>query len=98
LSFTEALERRQVIYKNMNLNYLFDLDQNLVIDSFLYGNKLRYANHGKYHLQNSEVKILFVNGNYRIALFANKIIKFGDEICFDYGDSYYCEWIKPFNK
>ena len=26
LTFTEALERRQVIYKNMNLNYLFDLD------------------------------------------------------------------------
>jgi len=41
---------------------------------------------------------MFVNGSYRIGLYANKDINLGDEICFNYGDSYFCEWIKPFNK
>ena len=41
---------------------------------------------------------MFVNGSYRIGLYSIDKISIGDEICFDYGDSYFCEWIKPFNK
>lgn len=68
------------------------------MDSFFYGNKLRFVNHGYGGLENSETKYKFVRGAVHIGLYAFKDIKVGDEILFNYGENYQLEWLLEFNQ
>jgi histone-lysine N-methyltransferase EZH2 len=64
----EEAERRGVIYDKMNMSYLFNLSSDLCVDASRKGNKTRFMNHSS--KPNVEVKMIWVNGDIRIAFFA----------------------------
>lgn len=65
----EEAERRGVIYDKVNRSYLFNLSSDLCVDGSRKGNKMRFMNHSD--KPNCEVRMIFVNGDIRIAFFAS---------------------------
>ncbi|KAL6759487.1 hypothetical protein V8C86DRAFT_2573324 [Haematococcus lacustris] len=75
-------DRRGRVYDQMNNSYLFDLNEQWVLDARYRGNKMRCANHSAQ--PNCKVRILQVDGDHRVAIFANKNIAPGEELFYDY--------------
>lgn len=69
-------------YDRDNSSYLFDLNKEWVIDARERGNKLRFANHS--NEPNCRAEILMVDGDHRVAIFANRDIEEGEELFYDY--------------
>ena len=65
----------------------FDLFRKSIIIFFRMGGKIRFANHSS--KPNCNVKILLVNGDYRIGIYANKDIAVGEELFFNYGKEFH---------
>jgi histone-lysine N-methyltransferase EZH2 len=75
-------DRRGKVYDRDDNSYLFDLNQQWVIDARQKGNKLRFANHST--TANCRAEILLVDGHHRVAILANKDLLPGDELFYDY--------------
>lgn len=75
-------------------SYVFNVSTHVTLDSILYGNKLRYINHGQNIFINVDVKTVNVGSMTYICFFANKDIKAGEELLFNYGGDYQLEWTK----
>uniref|UniRef100_A0AC35U440 [Histone H3]-lysine(27) N-trimethyltransferase n=1 Tax=Rhabditophanes sp. KR3021 TaxID=114890 RepID=A0AC35U440_9BILA len=82
LSNNEA-ERRGRIYDTTGWSYLFSLNENEHVDSYMHGNLARFINCSS-SSPNCLAKIVIVNGIQRIAMYANKNIQKGEELFFDY--------------
>jgi len=75
-------DRRGKAYDRDNNSYLFDLSKETVIDARGKGCKLRFANHSPD--ANCSAKILVVDGDSRVAIFAARDLEPGEELFYDY--------------
>ncbi|KAJ8528647.1 hypothetical protein ON010_g14682 [Phytophthora cinnamomi] len=83
LSQDEA-ERRGLIYDKMEMSYLFDLNEDAVLDALRSGNKSKFINHDG-EAPNCTAKVVSVCGVHHISIWSLSDIGVGEELVFDYG-------------
>jgi hypothetical protein len=85
LSQDEA-ERRGFVYDHNERSYLFDLNEDAVVDAMRNGNKSKFVNHCSPG-QNCRARVVNVGGVHHIGVWAECDIAAGEELSFDYGYS-----------
>lgn len=76
-------DRRGCIYDRKNSSYLFNLTADFLVDASKKGNKTRFINESTEN-PNCRTRIMFVNGDARIGIYANEDIDPQTELFFDY--------------
>lgn len=92
----KVADKREVIYEQEGITdcYLFRLDKDYIIDATFYGNKARYLNHSCD--ANCSAKIINVQGQKHIIISANRFIKSGEELTYNYNFDIEAEKIECF--
>eukprot|EP00924_Labyrinthula_sp_SR-Ha-C_P012556 maker-scaffold_10-snap-gene-10.36-mRNA-1 protein AED:0.57 eAED:0.58 QI:0/0/0/1/1/1/3/0/397 len=78
----ERVRRLNIVYKNETHKYLMQLSGDFLIDATREGSLARFINHSCD--PNCQVQLWYCNGLPRLAIFAIKSIKKGEEVSFNY--------------
>lgn len=78
----EESERRGRVYDEKRHTYMFTLNGDSVIDGMRFGNPIRFANFS--YTPNCYCRVLMVNGDHRIGVYAKEDIAAGKELTLDY--------------
>ncbi|KAF7292931.1 hypothetical protein MIND_01192200 [Mycena indigotica] len=80
----QVAEKREKAYERQGIgsSYLFRIDEDLVVDATKKGNLGRLINHSCD--PNCTAKIITINGEKKIVIYAKQDIELGDEITYDY--------------
>ncbi|KAI9773030.1 MAG: hypothetical protein M1839_002231 [Geoglossum umbratile] len=79
----DEAERRGVVYDVRGFSYLFNVNEDHVIDANRGGNKFRFVNHSKLG-ENCYPRVVFANGVHRIGMYAKRDLVAGEELYFNY--------------
>jgi histone-lysine N-methyltransferase SETD1 len=81
-------DRREAMYeaKGLDSSYLFKIDDDTVVDATVRGSAARFINHSCD--PNCYTKIISIDGQKRIVIYAKTIINPGEELTYDYCFNY----------